>query len=161
MDTPALPTALQPLQTLLDHATAERDQATAQLYLLVEQTRRLQAQREQLASYRSDYLARWTAQFRQTAAIEVVQSYQGFVDRLNAALGQLQGQIEFAEGQTQRAREALVHKETRVAAVRQLIERRMDERHRALALREQKSSDELATAAAWRAARGLGLAAAA
>lgn len=157
MNPALLPPALQGLQTLLDQATAERDQATAQLFLLVEQTRRLQAQRDQLQTYRGDYLARWTAQFQQSAAIEVVQSYQGFVERLNAALAQLQGQIEFAESQTQRSREALVRMETRVAAVRQLIERRMDERQRAAALREQKSSDELATAAAWRAARGTGL----
>jgi flagellar biosynthesis chaperone FliJ len=49
--------------------------------------------------------------------------------------------------------------ETRVAAVRQLIERRLDERSRAVAVGEQKASDELATIAAWRAARGLNAAA--
>jgi flagellar FliJ protein len=135
------------LLTLLDQVIAERDEATAQLYLLIEQTRRIQGQREQLLAYREEYHARWTAQFRRSAAIEVVHSYQSFVDRLNHAITQLDGQLAHAETMADAARERLVALETRAASVRKLLERRAAELDLALARREQKRTDEAATLA--------------
>lgn len=141
------PGANAALATLLEQAVAERDEATAQLYLLIEQSRRVQAQREQLMAYREEYHARWTAQFRQSAAIEVVHSYQSFVDRLNHAIAQLDGQLAHAEAMAQAARERLVALETRVASVRKLLERRAEEQARVLARRDQKRTDEAAALA--------------
>jgi flagellar FliJ protein len=139
------------LKTLLDHATAERDEATAQLYLLLEQTRRVQSQREQLVNYRDEYQARWTQQFRQSAAIEVVQSYQTFVERLQGAIAQLDRQAAQAAANCQAARALLVERETRVASVRKLIQRRTAELQRSATLREQKAADEIAALATWHA----------
>lgn len=139
------------LQTLLDHATAERDEATAQLYLLLEQTRRVQAQRAQLVAYRDEYQARWTAQFRRSAAIEVVQSYQSFVERLAHAILQLDQQNAQAESKCQDARTLLLTRETRVAAVRKLLQRRAGELQRTALQRDQKSTDEIASLTLWHA----------
>ena len=143
--------SLSALQTVLDHAVAARDEATAHLYLCLEQTRRLQAQVEQLHSYREQYRQRWSAQFRQAAAIEVVQSYQSFVARLDHALETLAQQQQLAQAQAQPARELLLARETRVASVRKLLGRRLDERQRSEASREQRHSDERAAVAHWHA----------
>jgi flagellar protein FliJ len=143
--------SLQALQTVLDHAVAERDQATAHMYLSLETTRRLQSQMDQLHSYREQYRQRWGAQFRQAAAIEVVQSYQAFVTRLDHALEQLMQQLTLAQSQAQQARELLVTREQRVASVRKLLERRLLEQSRSAAAREQKHSDDRAAVARWHA----------
>ena len=147
-----LQASLQALQSVLDHAIAERDEVTAHLYLRLEDTRRIGSQMEQLQSYREQYRQRWTAQFRQSAAIEVVHSYQAFVTRLDHAIEQLRLQLAQAQTQAQQARELLVARETRVASVRKLIERRLTEQGRTLAAREQKHSDERAAIASWHAA---------
>ena len=49
-----MPTDSTALATLLEHATAARDEATAQLYLMLEQVRRFSTQREQLHRGSSD-----------------------------------------------------------------------------------------------------------
>ena len=147
-----LQASLQALQSVLDHAVAERDEVTAHLYMSLENTRRIGSQMVQLHSYREQYRQRWTAQFRQIAAIEVVHSYQAFVTRLDHAIEQLRLQLEQAQTQAQQARELLVARETRVASVRKLIERRLMEQGRTVAAREQKHSDERAAIASWHAA---------
>jgi flagellar protein FliJ len=141
------------LASLLEHTCTARDQATARLFLLVEQERRLAEQQQQLRTYRAQYRERWTTQFRSQAAIEVVQSYQSFVLRLDAALLQLDGQLEASQHQTQQAREALVALEARAAAVRTVLEKRRTDAQRVADRREQRAADELATAAMWRASR--------
>ncbi len=146
------PASLHALQTVLEHALAERDQATAQMYLLLENSRRLMSQKEQLHSYREEYRARWTQQFRLSAAIEVVQSYQAFVARLDHALEQLTQQLGAADAKAQQARELLLARETRVASVRKLLGRRAVEQAHVAATREQKHSDERASLARWHAA---------
>lgn len=142
---------LQGLQTVLDRAIAERDEATAHLYLCLENSRRLLSQRDQLTSYRTEYQQRWTLQFRQAAAIEVVQSYQTFMQRLDQALTQLHQQAQDADTQAQQARALLLERETRVASVRKLLERRAAEQQRHEAARDQRRSDEAAALAAWHA----------
>lgn len=142
------PTALN---TLLDRATAARDEATAQLYLMLEQVRRFSSQREQLLAYRGEYETRWAAQFRNRATIEVVQSYHSFVERLNQALVQLDQQVGVAESQVHEARARLVERETRVASVKKLLERHEIELQRGTALREQKATDEIAALKLWHA----------
>lgn len=147
---PTLPPALQPLAALLERAVAERDEATARLYLLLENGRRLQSQQHQLHAYRSEYQARWCGQFRQSAPVQVVHSYQAFVTRLDHALQQLQAQLDDANAQAEGARELLLQCEMRVAAVRKLLERRLSDHGRGVLLREQKQTDEFASAALWR-----------
>jgi flagellar FliJ protein len=132
------------LRAVLQHAEGERDHALAQLTQLADAQTRLRSQQEQLQTYRRDYHARWTAQFRLAGTVEVMLHYQGFVERLNQALEQLDMQLEMAARQTEQAREVLMERETRVLALRKLIERRGLEQARRVAQREQRHSDELA-----------------
>ncbi len=145
------PSSQQALHTVLERAVSERDDATAQLYLRLENSRRLGSQREQLVNYRSEYQTRWTQQFKQLANMEVVHSYQAFVDRLDHAIGQLDQQAHSASSMVEQARAQLLARETRVAAVRKLMARRGAEQTQRNTAREQRHSDEMATMAAWHA----------
>jgi flagellar protein FliJ len=138
------------LDTLLQRAVAERDQAVLALGRAEQALRRQQLQLEQLGSYRSEYQQRWAGQFGRGGAIEIVLCYQSFVQRLDAALDQQQRQVQTASVGVQRARESLLACEMRAASVRKLIERRSTERQRAQDRREQRQSDERAQQAAWR-----------
>lgn len=137
------------LLTLLEQAERDRDAAMASLTQLSEAQARLSTQQHQLQAYRRDYHARWTAQFRQSGSAEVVRHYQGFVERLNQALEQLELQMAALDQQLMPARQLLIERETRVMALRKLLARRDGELLRRAAQREQKSSDELAARMAW------------
>lgn len=137
------------LHQVLRHAESERDAALAQLTQLADAHTRLASQQQQLQSYRRDYHARWIGQFRITGTPGVMQHYQGFVERLNQALDQLELQLATLDEQTRQAREQLIERETRVMAVKKLIERRDAEAMHTLSVREQKQSDELAARVAW------------
>jgi flagellar FliJ protein len=138
------------LQTLLEREEAERNQALAELQQAQQQAGAAQLQAEQLLAYRADYQRRWSDQFSRQGAIEIVHCYQGFMSRLEQAVAQQERIASHAEAQAQRARERVQGCEIRVASVRKLIERRLSERERVAARREQKQTDEVAQRAAWR-----------
>ena len=130
------------LNTVLEQAEAERNQAQLALRRAEEQTARLQAQADQLGQYRSEYQQRWAGQFSRQGAIEIVQCYQSFMQRLDEAMAQQTQQAETARQQALRLREQLLAAELRVASVRKLIERRQHEARRNEQRREQRQSDE-------------------
>ena len=74
------------LKTVLELAEAERNQAQLALRRADEQTTRLQAQADQLTQYRTEYQQRWAGQFSRQGAIEIVQCYQSFMQRLDEAM---------------------------------------------------------------------------
>jgi len=145
------------LNTLLERAASERDQALAALRQADDLAGRQQAQHAQLAAYRVEYQQRWASQFRQGGAIEIMHCYQSFMQRLDEALAQQQRQVEMAAGAAQQARETLLARETRVASVRKLIERRTAEHQHATDRREQRQTDESAQQTSWRARQGTSL----
>ena len=132
------------LNTVLEQAEAERNQAQLALRRAEEQTARLQAQADQLTLYRAEYQQRWAGQFSRQSAIEIVHCYQSFMQRLDEAMSQQAQQAEAARQQTVRLRELLLAAELRVASVRKLIERRQLETRRNEQRREQCQSDEQA-----------------
>ena len=139
----------QALQSLLEHAERERDEAMACLLQTEDSSRRLRQQLEQLQAYRADYQARSPGSGGQAAPIELLRCHQGFVQRLDQALAQ-QGQLlASAESQLLLQRQLLLERETRVAAVRKLVERRLHEQQRSLARQEQKRSDEASAQRRW------------
>jgi flagellar FliJ protein len=71
------------------------------------------------------------------------------MQRLDQAMSQLGLQQRQAELNLQRQRHRLVEAETRVAAIRKLISRRLETHERAQQRREQKQTDEAAQRAAW------------
>ena len=133
------------LNTLLEQAEAERNQALAAFNQARARCDAARAQALQLDAYRADYRQRWSLQFAKGAALEIVRCYQGFADRLEAAIAQQGQAVGIAQAAQARAGDALTANELRVASVRKLIERRMLAERQANERREQKADDEQAT----------------
>lgn len=137
-------TEIQSLQMLLKQAETERDNALLLMQQAQSRADAAQAQAEQLQAYRGQYQQRWSQQFAQRGAIEIVQCYQGFNDRLDQAITHQQQVVAQTAEQLERARQALQERELRAASVRKLIERRRAELRLQEERREQKATDESA-----------------
>ncbi len=145
-------TELQSLHVLLKQAESERDQALALLQQAQQRADAARLQAEQLQAYRGQYQQRWSAQFAQRGAIEIVHCYQGFNARLEQAITHQEQAATQSGTQLERARSTLQERELRVASVRKLIERRRLELRRLEERREQKLTDEAAQRSGWNTA---------
>jgi len=130
------------LITLLEQAEAERNQALAAFNQARTRCAAAQDQAAQLDAYRADYRQRWSLQFANGAALEIVRCYQGFADRLETAIAQQGHAVGMAQATQARAGDALTASELRVASVRKLIERRALAERQANERRDQKADDE-------------------
>lgn len=137
------------LEMLLEREEAERDASALAVRQSQDHLQRLQSQAQQFMQHRADYIARWQQQFHQAGGIEIVHCYRSFMQRLDQAMSQLSLQQRQAELNLQRQRHRLVEAETRVAAIRKLISRRLETHERSQQRREQKQTDEAAQRAAW------------
>lgn len=142
---------LQSLQALLAHAERERDAAQAALRQAEEAEARGQAQAGQLHRYRGEYHQRWSSRFAQSGTATLVQCHHGFGQRLDQAIDQQARQVMQLSQRVVQARTLLLQREQRVAAVRKLIERRLESARKLADRRDQKRSDEAAQRAAWAA----------
>ena len=136
------------LQTLLQRAEAERDTALAVLRQVEGLVQQAELQARQLLDYRSDYDQRWTTRFRESGTTVLLHCHRGFGQRLDHAIGHQQTNTQQLGNRLKQAREVLVAREQRVAAVRKLIERRQAELQQMAARRDQRSTDEAAQRAA-------------
>jgi len=137
------------LHTLLEREKEKRDAALTEWRNAEAQERAAREQADSLVTYRGEYRKRWAAQFAQRAPIEILHCYQGFVDRLEQAIGAQQGVAEQAIGRVQAARLRLRHRETKLATVQRLIERRLQANALHEQRREQKTVDEAAQRLTW------------
>jgi flagellar protein FliJ len=133
------------LHALLERAQAERNLALASFNQLRSRFDAARAQATQLEAYRADYERRWSAQFAQGAALQIVRCYQDFSQRLQTAIAQQGFAVAQAQAAVAKASDALTAHELRVASVRRLIERRAQAERQLLARRERKADDEYAT----------------
>ena len=140
---------LRSLQMLLAHAEAQRDEALAEQMKLEAARRASVAQAEQLVAYRREYEQRWSAEFCREGKIELVRCYQGFIVRLTQAVEQQERIAIHAAAQVERAAAIMRGHDVRAAALKKLVERRVQEGRRVAAGLEQKQSDEHAARAAW------------
>ncbi|MEK8034648.1 flagellar export protein FliJ [Ideonella sp. DXS29W] len=145
------------LHTLLEREKEKRDAALAEWRQAEAQERATREQADSLVTYRGEYRKRWAAQFSQRAPIEILHCYQGFIERLEQAISAQQGQVELAHGRVEAARLRLRHRETKVATVQRLIERRLQAQATREQRREQKTVDEAAQRLGW--ARAVSMAA--
>jgi flagellar FliJ protein len=139
----------QALHTLLEHAQRERDEALAALQQAESAEAHQRQQAEQLLAYQGEYDARHPARSGRAAPIELLRCHVGFMQRLQQAQTQQQGQLKAAQGRVARQRQALLALEMRLAAVRKLVERRSQERQRSANTLEQRRHDEAAQQRAW------------
>jgi len=137
------------LTVLLEREQGTRDSAALALQRAEQQLDRANSQAEQLAQYRTEYIARWAAHFNRQAAMEIVHCYRSFMQRLEQAIAMQARQAALAEQQQAQARHALLECERRLASVRKLIERRGAELAQAGRRREQKHTDEQAQRMRW------------
>ncbi|MEO8526025.1 MAG: flagellar FliJ family protein [Caldimonas sp.] len=140
---------LNALRLLLAQAEAQRDEALAEQMKLEAAQRASAAQAEQLVTYRREYEQRWSAEFCREGKIELVRCYQGFVVRLTQAVEQQQRIAINVAAQAERAAIVVRGHDVRAAALKKLVERRVEESRRVAADTEQKESDEHAARAAW------------
>jgi flagellar protein FliJ len=152
------PSNLEVLELLLERATGERDRLTAARRQADDAAQSARTQGEQLAAYRSEYVARWSSQFGRGGAIEIVHCYRSFMQRLDEAVEQQARHVDGAERLLAQAQALLVDAELRVASVRKLIERRRAEAQRDAQRRDQRQTDETSQQVSMRRHRG-GLAA--
>lgn len=141
----------QALRTVEELAERERDQAAA---ALTQAELQLQAQRqqwEQLQSYHAEYQRRSPALGGQAAPIEVLRCHQSFMQRLDLALAHQQRVLHTAEGEAQLRRQQLLLRETKLAAVRKLLQRRNHITQRAEDRADQRRTDEAALQRHWHA----------
>lgn len=138
------------LQLVLAHAERQRDEVLADMLKADETVRRLRAQADQLAAYRSEYRARGPASTGQTTSIDALRRHADFMQRLEQAVGQQALSLEAAEIGAAHQRTELVAQEMRVASARKLLERRTAEQQRAQARLEQRRTDEAALQQLWR-----------
>lgn len=132
------------LATLLEHEESLRDQARLAWRSAADAAAAADTQAAQLLAYRQEYQQHWNAQFRQQGGIELLRSYQGFMQRLDEAIAQQQ-QVQQRSGEhSAAAAQALAAAEQRVAAVQKLQQRRAQAQAQAQSRREQRGADELA-----------------
>lgn len=132
------------LHTLLEHAERQRDDALAALLQGQAALRRLEAQADQLRDYRDDVRTRHPALGGRSAGIEALRCHQDFMQRLDQALHQQDGQLQAQQARCAALRSQLVAQETRVASVRKLLERRGQAAQLQADRLEQRRSDESA-----------------
>lgn len=135
---------IESLQLLLQREQQLCEEAQGALRHSAEAARRARDQHDQLLTYRSEYEARWTAQFHQGGTMDLLLCYRSFMQRLDQAVAMQARQAQGAEAQLARARQALLDNERRAASVRKLIERRIAELAPAGRRREQQQTDEQA-----------------
>jgi flagellar FliJ protein len=135
---------LQALIQLLDHERRARDEALQALSHAEGTAGQAEAQAQALNTYRSDYVERWSARFREPGSVALMQCYQGFMQRLEQAIVQQRHAQAQAKLRVDQARGALVDNQRRVASVEKLIERRQQQEQRLVARREQVRTDETA-----------------
>jgi len=135
---------LQALLQLLDHERRTRDESLQALSRAEGMAGQADAQAQALHVYRSEYVERWSARFREPSSVALMQSYQGFMQRLDQAIVQQRNAVAQAQIRVGQARGVLQDNQRRVASVEKLIERRQQHELRQLARREQLRTDETA-----------------
>ena len=149
----------QALLSLLAHAERERNCAMSDAKRVELEHRAAQRQADQLLAYRSDYEQRWSRSFGgDGGGIAIVHCYQGFMQRLDAAIETQQRVVALAAQRLDAAQALWQQREIRVASVRKLIERRGEQARAGEQRREQRQQDEHAMRAAWLRACGAALA---
>lgn len=132
------------LQTLLQRAEAERDNALAVMRQAEALVQQAQQQAQQLQGYRTEYDQRWTTRFQEHGTTELLHCHRGFGQRLDHAISMQLINTSQLSNRVQQARDTLLAREMRVAGVRKLIERRQGELAKMAARRDQRQTDEAA-----------------
>ncbi|MBX9961181.1 MAG: flagellar export protein FliJ [Burkholderiaceae bacterium] len=136
--------ALTSLTLAIEVAERARDQADQAWQQARRGLQFARGQLEQLESYAADTEARWGTAAAVTVSAELMRHHQHFMQRLRHAMGLQTGVVNDLERQAETARVQRVQQEVRLKALQQLLEKKLAERARLQARREQKQMDEMA-----------------
>lgn len=133
-----------PLQTLLDH-TAHRLEASERLLRMLQRKENEALQRlEDVKAYREEYRQRLAGQARGGMSIHLLQDYQAFLGKLEAAVRHQESELEQVKGRWRQAYENWLVLRQRVRAYETLAQRHVAAEGRRTEKREQQQSDERA-----------------
>jgi flagellar FliJ protein len=136
--------AVKSLALAIEVATRRRDQADQALMQAHRAVQHAQDQLAQLQSYAGETEARWATANAVTVSAELMQHQQHFMQRLRHAIGLQGGVMADLQRQAEAARQRRLQEEVRLAALEQLLKKKLADRARLEARREQKQMDELA-----------------
>jgi flagellar FliJ protein len=136
--------AVKSLALAIEVARRRRDQADQALMQARRAAQHAQGQLDQLESYAADTEARWATANAKTMSAELMQHQGHFMQRLRHAIGLQQGVMTDLQRQAEAARQRRLQEEVRLAALEQLLKKKMSAQAQLQARREQKQMDELA-----------------
>jgi len=143
------------LHLAIEVATRKRDIAGQALARAQQQEIAARQQLEQLEQYGRETDARWAAQGQVCVLPELMHHHHQFMGRLDQAIGVQRGAVADQERWVERARQALVQADLRVATLQQVLRRKQDEADLVRQRREQRQMDEIAAVRFARTARQL------
>ena len=132
------------LQAVLDKALADRDIAAQELRAAERLVQAAQTQASSLQSYRVDYDQRWVSRFRESGGPELLHCHRSFGQRLDQVITLQTNNAQQLGNRLNLARQSVLAREQRVAAVRKLMGRRQAELQKINANRDQRNTDEAA-----------------
>jgi flagellar FliJ protein len=137
----------QALIVALDVATRARDEARRALQDARASEQAAQDQMAQLQGYAAETQGRWGMKAQAVVQPEVMFHHYQFMDRLNHAMDLQRGVMDDHAHRIQKAQEALVAAEIRLASLKKLVERRQQELMQRTLRQDQKQTDERASLA--------------
>jgi len=131
-----------PLSPLVELTHQKNDAATCKLGKLNQQQQSAMAKLAALQQYRRDYSAQFEEAEKQGMTPTDMQNFQRFIERLDQAIRQQQGEIEKARNSVQRGRSELLDTTRKMRSFDTLAQRHADNEKKIEAKTEQRQQDE-------------------
>lgn len=143
----------QTLNTLIDLAREERDNAGQQLAGARKTTRQIQDQIQQLLGYRREYASRLDGLMTTGMDMPTLKEYQGFLASIDGAIDRARSELETKRQQVSQRQQQWQQKQQRLASFDTLATRRATEAEALETRKERRQQDEL-TITAYNRRRG-------
>ena len=137
--------SLKAFEVAVELAERRRDAARQALKNVQDARHAAQAQLEQLTGYAAETQGRWGMKADSAMQPEVMYHHYQFMGRLDHAIGLQTGVVSGQDVRVDKARQALLEAELRLASLRKVVEKRQQDHERQQMRREQKQTDERAS----------------
>jgi len=132
------------LDTLIELATAETDEAAKRLGNAIRATDRAEKRLELLQKYRDDYSSRFQSKMAQGLSPMGYRNFQAFIDKLDEAIAGQQQVVQDAEQGVTREKGAWQESERKRMSYDTLANRQLQQEMKLENKRDQKLNDEYA-----------------
>ncbi|WP_250523195.1 MULTISPECIES: flagellar export protein FliJ [unclassified Caballeronia] len=131
-----------PINTLIELAEEELDNATKKLGKLQQERNEIETQLDALVTYRDEYHARFTASAQQGTTAQTLRNFQAFVDTLDSAIAQQRTLLLMADQRIEAAKPDWRLKKQKLGSYEVLAARGEAILAKKAARVEQRESDE-------------------